>query len=148
MTAAEHTLRPDFHLIVIPHDLDHWELPDRSQIERIETVWLFDKNSHTHCCELTPSYELWPVATRIIPKFECADDETLRERLGNLAADNSDDEVAYYHVRTVDRWLAGGKATKALGDFNGIWGVEAYEDVSYSEQRDNVLEYCRGNEQL
>jgi hypothetical protein len=59
---TQHTLRPDFYLIVLPHNLKHWNLPeDIDKSESIETVWMFDRNVHIHCCELTPSYKMWPV---------------------------------------------------------------------------------------
>ena len=63
MTDIEtHTMRPDFHLVVEPHNLEYWNLPEHiDKIESIETVWLFDRNVHVHCCELTPSFEMWPV---------------------------------------------------------------------------------------
>src|SRR6266542_4446031 len=35
-------------------------------IARIEEVYLYDKHQHTHCCELTPSYYLIHLYSRVI----------------------------------------------------------------------------------
>ncbi len=144
----EHTLRPDFHLIAVPHNTEHWNLPELlPKIARIETVYLFDKNVHVHCCEITPSYELWPVATRAILKPEFADDDVLREEVDAVMQENQYRDVNYRHVRAVDPLLVEGVFV-TLGDFNGSFKPEPYEDTSYEKHRDNTIEYCQANHQL
>ena len=143
----EHTLRPDFHLVVEPHNLEHWNLPEHmDKIESIETVWLFDRNVHVHCCELTPSYEMWPVETRVNLKVTFADEEELRDDIEDIVRSNSDDEIIYRYVSTVEQWLKNPQTRhKRLGDTGK--GV-SYEEESYDEQRDSTIEHCRCNTQI
>ncbi len=139
---AHHTLRPDFHLVVIPHNLEHWNIPEYlPYIERIETVWFFDKNVHVYCCEVTPSYELWPLETRVIFKdsFDHDVDEELRDKIESDVSYWSCDEVEYHHVRALDHMLSKpGTQQYSIGDHNK--GC-SYEDSSYEEQRVEALEY-------
>ena len=143
----EHTLRPDFHLVVTPHDMSWWQLPPEHSavIDWIETVWLFDKNVHVHCCEITPSYELWPLETRVRFKdsFDQDANESLRDRFEEDVRGWSADEVEYRHVSDLDWFLAKeGTQQFAIGDlFEGV----SYETCPYDEHRDAALEYYRCN---
>ena len=40
-------------------------LPHAEHIDKILTVLQFDRNRHVHCCEITPSYECWPVEYKV-----------------------------------------------------------------------------------
>ncbi len=147
---AEHTLRPDFHLVVIAQNLERdWNLPEYiDKIERIESVFLFDKNVHVHCCELTPSYELWPVETRVIfkPDFDQDANEELRDEIEEVVRRADEPEVEYHHVGPHDRWMAARPAqVKHLGDTGD--GV-SYDETSYDDQRREAIEHCQGNHQI
>jgi hypothetical protein len=145
MTDTEHTLPTNFHLIVIPHNLDHWNIPEViDKIENIETVYLFDKRVHVHCCELTPSYELWPVETRINLKAEHTDNEKLREETDEIARRWADDEIRYVHVHTVDGWM---ETKSHQWEDLGI-GDTPYDFTPYDEQRDATIEHCRCNQAI
>lgn len=145
MNTTEHTLPTNFHLIVIPDNLEHWNIPEViDKIERIETVYLFDKRVHVHCCEITPSYELWPIETRAILKDEFAEDEALRDEVFELTTRWGDTDIKYVHVHTVDSRMAEEKwEFKDLGI-----GDVSYDDVSYDDQRDSTIEHCQSNCQI
>jgi hypothetical protein len=147
MATEEHTLRPDFHLVVEPHNLEYWNIPEyRDKIASIETVWLFDRNVHVHCAELTPSYEMWPVETRVNLKVAFADEEELRNDIEDIVHSNSDYDIGYQHVHDVEAWLKNPQMRhKRLGDIGD--GV-SYEEESYEEQRDAAIERCRCNTQI
>lgn len=157
MTTEPHTLRPDFHLVVIRHNMEHWNIPAnlRQHIERIETVWLFDRNVHVHCCEITPSYELWPIETRAIftdhierclvdgPEEELATIDKIRDEIDELVRTGEDYEVSYRHVAAMDRFLkAWDTEQHEIGDY--LCGLP-YEDTPYEKQREQALEYYRCN---
>ncbi len=90
----------------------HWNLPEKlsKHIKTINTVYVFNRNEHTHCCELTPSYWMSCVDYDIIwhPEFyETPNCERLRDYafnlLNNVARFESD---CYMHVRSVEALLA------------------------------------------
>jgi hypothetical protein len=67
----------------------------------IKSVYVFDETRAVHCCELTPSRELW------FSHFEPAsmpESETAREAVFDmlLAAAQEAEAVSYMHVRRVD----------------------------------------------
>ncbi len=68
--------------------IDQTHLPS---IARIEEVYLYDKNQHTHCCEFTPSYYLIHLYTRVIFTPE-----------GDKLNDHEQDDIfqAYEHEAT------------------------------------------------
>ena len=61
----------------------------------IARTYLFDANRHVHCCELTPSYELYPVDT--FP-WKDDDDGSLSDELRS----HETNDVVYMHTRFVD----------------------------------------------
>jgi hypothetical protein len=60
-------VRPDIHLIAVD-ETGYWNIVPEHQpfIEKILTVSLYDASRHVHCCEMTPSYELWFVRHQVI----------------------------------------------------------------------------------
>jgi hypothetical protein len=64
---------------------------------KVFTAYIFNANASTYCCEITPSYEMWPLNT--FPAKWPEDEET-RDKLSEELRENNGDEIKYYHVRT------------------------------------------------
>jgi hypothetical protein len=156
----EHTLRPNFYLVAIRHNMEHWNIPANllQYIERIETVWLFDRNVHVHCCEITPSYELWPIETRAIftdhlerclvdgPEEELVTIEKIRDEIDEFVRTGEDYEVSYRHVAPMDRFLLAWDTEQFhIGD---TFEAVSYEEMPYEEHRDSTIEHYQCNSYL
>ena len=70
MSTSTERIPKDFVLIRL-NETEHWNLPEKlkNEIGEIYTVHLFNRTSHTHCCEITPSYEL----NRLYTSFDWKD---------------------------------------------------------------------------
>lgn len=146
---TDHALRPDFWLVVQRHPDHWWNIPEiRPLIDRIETVFLFDRNLHVHCCEFTPSYELWPVETRAILKPEFADNDALVDKVDNVIMGNASREIEYHHVHPLDRRIEDKSwPSRQMGDMGcpKDGRPPSYEEVPYDDVRDSSIEYLQGN---
>jgi hypothetical protein len=139
----EKQITPDYHVIVINQNLEHWNIPEiRQYIEMIEGVWLFDRNSHTYMCELTPSYILHPVETRAVLRHEFLDDDTIRDKVHSIMTTWGDTDTEAHHCRVVDKWLEDGNR-----DFKRLTHTME-EDETKDEFFERVMEYCRCNSQI
>lgn len=87
--------------VVALDETRYWELPERFKphVERIETVYAYDKNLAVHCCELTPSHELWPVETRAVTTDDAS--EQMRDAISEMVLGQEPPEVIYMHVGSV-----------------------------------------------
>jgi hypothetical protein len=89
----------------------HWNLPAaiRAHILRIDTVYAFNRNEHTYCCELTPSHWLTCVDFSVTfrPEFyDRPDFDELREQVDLLIQGvNRCESDCYMHKREIDRLL-------------------------------------------
>lgn len=96
-------------------ETEYWTIQKghRSSIERIETLYVFDRNKQVHCCEITPSHELIRVETRAIIKSgsPADDDDELREEIYSYVDDGSahDEDVSYVHVADIEAHLKSNK---------------------------------------
>jgi hypothetical protein len=142
-TTEEKQVAPDYHVIAIKQNLDHWNIPDILRyIDRIEGVWLFDRNSQTHMCELTPSYILHPVETRAILRYEFRDNDAIRDEVDSVIHTARDTETEAHHCLVIDRWLEDGNH-----DFKRLTHVME-EDETKEEFCERVLEHCQCNSQV
>lgn len=74
----------------------YWREDIQQKAGKIFSVYIYDDGSVTHCCELTPSYEL----NFVHSQPSNADDETY----DNILYGDADSEpVTYMHCSTVDR---------------------------------------------
>ena len=74
-------------------------------IERILTIYAFNRNAATHCCEFTPSYWLEAVAFQPIVSASASDGE--RESIYETVMDVPLCESGHYrHVRNVEAMIA------------------------------------------
>ena len=98
--------RPCYNVITLD-ETSYWDLSegvspdDLANLERIETVYLYDSTQRTYCAEMTPSYWLVPVETREIWKddYEPATDDLNCLIYGN----GGDADGMYMHVPVIDR---------------------------------------------
>lgn len=101
----------------------------RLGITKVMAVYLFNALSVTHCCEITPSYELWPIESHTDATLSDEQYEVFNE------ADRGCMEVTYMHCSDMDRVRPG-----LFHDF----GEEEVEDAY--ESREDLLEHLAGNE--
>lgn len=121
------TIKPDYRLIKIS-DHKHWREDVQSATKDIWTVYAFDVNTHVHCCELTPSYELHFIAQ----DYQEIDDltEEQREDLNEKILSGYEEDVCYMHVRDVERMMSQQpKLTRTV----------EVDDVDDDADSDNVL---------
>jgi len=110
------------------NETQHWNEKFRKDygIKALFGVYVFDSESHTHCCELTPSYEMHFVHTQ--PDWHGELTEEQREDMYEqiTEGDNyANEPVTYMHCSSVDR-------------FDTI-------DLPGFEEIDEAVEYCQGN---
>ena len=88
--------RTDFRLVKID-ETKHWREDIAVACGRIFGVYLYNKNEHSYCCELTPSYTL-------IPLYSYAENEITDEIAEELMnGDSLCNDVTYVHVSSVDK---------------------------------------------
>lgn len=116
--------------IFVRNETDDWSDEMRRKAgHAIFRAYLFDALRSTYACEITPSYEMWPLYTT-----PYKDDEE-----GNVAMeimDAEDSEVIYIHCHRIDAMSPGN-----FYDF----GEEEHEEEDWDEIREAKEEYCRGN---
>ena len=122
-TESKPVIKPEWHCVAFD-DTRYFDIEeeDKPYIEKILTVYFFDSNEYTYCCELTPSYYL-----RFLNHVAyCNSDipEDVRDRI-NERYELIQCEDAYMYVSVVSR--------KETIVFDG----EATED--------EVREYWQGN---
>ena len=122
---------PRFKLVVLD-ETSNWPKEIVAKAEKIYRTYIFDANRAVHCCEITPSYELFPVCTTPL-----IDDRegTLEEML----CGGEDYDVVYWHAHRLDRL----PPTQFYD-----CGQEVSMPDDYDDCRDAHLDYCRGNAQL
>ena len=102
---------------------------------KIITVYFFDKNQHTYCAELAPSYTL-------IPLYNYAGNDISDKLKDELQEGEVSNELMYVHVSQVDKM----KTQKAPVNLNGRY--YASEGKKYRELIEGAEEYLRGNHQI
>jgi hypothetical protein len=113
---------------------------DARYIERIDWVYLFDRNERTHLCEWTPSYYLIYLYTDIV--FTPDADEEIRDALDQKYAHEASDNE-YMHCHDIERIIAANKRDRIshYGDVAQHDLVNEIEDAG--ERRDAELEAIR-----
>ena len=103
MTDTENRVTIDARVIAL-NRTHHYLIDAKHQpsIARIEEVYLYDKNQHTHCCELTPSYYLIHLYTRVIfsPKGDKLNEHEQDEIF--QAYEHEVTEECYVHCHEID----------------------------------------------
>lgn len=119
------------------------------QIKRVWAVYVYNQNHHTHCCEITPSYELHFVEYQ----FEYEDgvehpDALIDEIDGERYKAQADAEpVSYYHTHVIDRIPYRRRARWDRERFHILTQADCRKDgFDHDEAIESALEYCRCNQ--
>ena len=109
--AVDPLVTADWYLYASPDNMENWHLDPAHMvaIKQIYTIYAFDRNSVTHCCEFTPSYAMYPADLEVAFKPQYYDEEydRLREEIEQQVRVASIDNPAvyYYHCDGIDRAL-------------------------------------------
>lgn len=146
MLNTEPTVKIDAHIVgldekslyVLSAELDKY-------IKAVRSVYLYDKNTVTYCCELTPSYYM----RQLYVYPELSDEgqklpEDEQERIHDMFAEVCDN--CYMHCSTVDRLTEEAKKS-------GYWyhpgkTGASYDDTPYEVQMEELYEEYRCNHVL
>ena len=109
-------------------------------IEKILGVYLIDLNEITHCCELTPSYYLRHIYdTMVLTEAGEALDDFEKERLSQ-EYEFCESNDKYVHCGSIDKMVRSGESVYSYGATD-----VSYEDSSYEDQIEGLMEHFRGN---
>ncbi|MCI0421489.1 MAG: hypothetical protein L0312_20070 [Acidobacteria bacterium] len=113
---------------------------DKPFVHAIREVYLYDRNEHTYCCELTPSYWLLYVSTMVL--FPEGTTEEVIERVEQrYIADSPPSDNCYVHVYEIDSIA---EQHKKWWKHHGRTGVK-YKDVERDEQLEALIEHFSAN---
>jgi hypothetical protein len=135
-------IKKDYHWIKIDQT-KHWNKKFLATIgpdARIIATFVFDHNSATHCCEITPSYKLHLAGTEFKTSRELSDAERedIEDKISAAEADCED--IEYHHCSTIDERTE--KGVKIPGKSKPIRQFENCDDDVKIEE---VIEYYKGN---
>lgn len=116
-------IRPNWCFIRLK-ETSYWNLPEhlRPFVADIYGIYAFDRNSHTYCCEITPSYWLWHIANDWRHTQAWSDlsdrkrDEVSEEIESVIRHAEADDSSHYQHAANVDRLIEQGVTRHEAGD--------------------------------
>lgn len=108
------------------------ELSFKDKIKKIYDIYLFNRNEHVHCCEITPSYETHYLRSTYDSEDILSDDELEEIDVFLMEANNGNDNDYYQHCRDVDRFV---KENEKLSFVDKV----EYESI------DEAIEYHNGN---
>ena len=123
--------------LVLLDQTTHWRDDIKQACGKIFTPYMYDENQHTYCCEITPSYTLYP-----LPSFsEKEISDEIYDEL--LKGDSENTEPIYMHVSDVDKMKT--KEAKFSHTLEG--GLRYYnsEGKKYRDIIEAADEYFRGN---
>jgi len=143
MVNSEVQVKPKFALVKLD-ETAHWSADVQEKVGRIFGVYLVDLNSATHCCEITPSYELHFVESQWTN--EIPEDES--ERFHDLIEENDSprNEIKYMHCHSVDAFPEiagldlpeGAGGIKVLAEWNST--VDNWYDAETFDWFDLIIE--------
>jgi hypothetical protein len=99
----------------------------------ILSTYVFDHNSITNCCELTPSYELHLAGAEFKTSREMTDAEREEIEEKIRAAQANENEVKYIHCKSIDE---GHQCSRPIRQF---------EDCDDDVTIEDVIEYYQAN---
>lgn len=129
-------MRTHFKVVVID-ETEYWSDEVQKRAGAVWVAYMFDSLRHVYACELTPSYELWPLYATAWNRTE---NEELDEELEETLRLHMTHDVEYHHVRRID-------ALPAARVYD--YGEETHdEDETWEEVRERIEDYLRGNVQI
>jgi hypothetical protein len=107
---------------------------DAPYIRRILGGYVFDRNLHTHCCELTPSYFLIFLFTSVelTDAGLALDDDARGEIYDKYEYEGGDD--CYMHVHTVDAIIAKAEPYTVC-EYGDVTGHQLEDDIADVDER-------------
>lgn len=91
-------MNPKFRLVVFDESR-YWSEEILKDAGKIYRVYLYDANRPVHCCEITPSYELFPLYSTPLNYLE---DDEARDFLEDEIREAEEDAVEYHHCSYID----------------------------------------------
>ena len=133
-------IKPDIRVLKID-ETDCWCEEMVKKTGRIFGIYVFDATVHVHCCEFTPSYELYFIesTTEKMLSDEDYDEFSISDHDGGQM-------VEYLHVHTVDGFpeipenVFPGPEIK-----QGVIKYYVYEQGTSEEAIENAIDGIRGN---
>ena len=148
-------LHPNIHAITFD-ETKHCNFgEDAEHVDSLETVRFYDSGEVTYLCEITPSYALYYVDSRVNMKEHCYDGngdllprfERLRDNL-ECEIRRYEEEVTYMHASDVDVVAAKSEPYRHYGfgpeKKTRRW-IEKHIDKGYDGFIDSMREYMQGN---
>jgi len=125
----------DAYAVALDQTLDYYIEPeDAPYIARIWEGYVFDRNQRTHCCELTPSYFLLYLQTRVeLTDDGHALDDEARDRLCNRYEREPSDDC-YVHCGDIERLIAKAEPRCALR-YGDVEEHDFCDEIADADQR-------------
>ena len=118
----------DFYAIYFD-ETDGWTIApeDAPYVEKILGVYVYDASTHTHLCEITPSYWLAHAYDTVVLRYTDDLTDEIRERIYDRYECGQWSDDTYMHVRSIERIDPSRK--HSYGSFDGETFEERYEQA-------------------
>jgi hypothetical protein len=120
--------------IVVIDETDHWIDDIQKRAGAVWVAYMFDSLRHVHACEITPSYELWPLYATA---WNRTGNDEVDEELESEIIQWVGSDVEYHHVSSIERLPA--------ARFYDCGEEEHDDDETWEEIRERVEDHYRGN---
>jgi hypothetical protein len=122
------TIAPIFKSVKI-NGTQHWDVEflKKYGISEIWDVYIYDETTATYCCELTPSYALYPVDSFPVFKSDDVDEDVREEVYEQLdeARFADPEHVHYHHCSGIDSISDDNKHLQDISDVDkDEWDTE------------------------
>lgn len=116
---------------------------DKPFIDCIRGIYVYDKNTVTHCCEMTPSYYLIHVYDQVI-LTEAGNElnHIAQDKIFEKYEQHGESDDKYVHCRNIDKIES--EATPYYYYKYGNPKV-SFDDVEYDQQMESLREHFQGN---
>jgi hypothetical protein len=126
------TTSPDYWYIGIDHT-KFWVIPEclKPYLERILTIYAFDRSTGVNCCEITPSYYCECIAHE--PHYALDTPEEIRDKIHEFVQ-CSDYDPSYFHCHHIEQLLIDRPEwSYHLGSISGYDDREPGEEINQRE---------------
>lgn len=129
----------DIQIIEIDHTY-HWSDEMRAKVDRICTVYLYDRSVVTHCAELTPSYELIPLYYNFSTKPNQVRNDELAEEIDN---EFHNEEPIYIHCNKIETFTHVVDLAMRMKNINKRF--VGRKSRAYNRHIEEMVEYFKDN---
>lgn len=135
-------IKPNICVVAI-NETEGWSDDIKKKVEKIETVYLYDKNLVFHLCEITPSSELHPLyyVPHFLPEYE--EDDEIRDDIENEVVHQDITYLSTSFADGVTRRVEHGELLDL--DEEELIAVCDRSSEAYRQYIDACIEYCQGN---